>query len=101
MTDRPSDCRTRADDQDPQHVDAETQAELAYIGAERAGIQIDNRPGGHTLKVEEFSYTFGLDRAIYSIIRLKGRWLSKIFPPNTRVVVEEGDDYMTLRKETG
>jgi hypothetical protein len=52
------------------------------------------------LKVEEFSYTLGPARAIYSKIRLKGRWLSNIFPPNSRVVIEAGENYLTLRRES-
>ena len=85
---------------DWQDYNAELQDELTYIEAERAGVKIDNRPLEHTLKVEEFSRTAGPARAIYSMIRLKGRWLAKIFPPNTRVVVETGEDYMTLRKDS-
>jgi hypothetical protein len=91
---------TRAALHDWQHFDAERTAELDYIKAERAGIKIDNCPLGHSLKVEEFTYSFGPTGAIYSLIRLKGRWLSAIFPPNTRVVIEKGDNQVTLRKES-
>lgn len=66
--------------------------------AERGGMKADSRPVEHTLKVEQFSYAFGAEHPIHSLIRLKGRWLATIFPPNTRVVVEKGDDCLILRK---
>ena len=100
MKKRPSSAAARAELHDWQCLDAERKAELDYIKAERAGIKIDNRPLGHSLKVEEYSYSFGPTGAIYSLIRLKGRWLSAIFPPNTRVVIEKGDNQVTLRKES-
>jgi len=52
----------------------------------------------HALKVERFQYQFGLSHPMYSLIRLKGRWLAKIFPPNSRVVIEVGEGFVTIRK---
>ena len=100
MKKRRSSAAARAELHEWQGFDVERKAELDYIKAERAGVKKDNRPLGHTVKVEEFSYSFDTSRVVYSLIRLKGRWLSKIFPPNTRVVIEEGDNQVTLRKES-
>ena len=100
MTDRRHTARIRADLHDWQRLDAERKTELDYIKAERAGVKIDNRPLDYSLKVEEFSYSYGPARAVYSTIRLKGRWLSNIFPPNTRVVIEKGDNYVMLKRQS-
>ncbi len=53
----------------------------------------------HALKVEEYWYKFSLADPVYSLIRLKGRWLAKIFPTNSRVIIEEGEDCVTIRKQ--
>jgi len=59
-----------------------------------------DRPTEYTLKVEAFSFSFAPARPIYPLIYLKGKWLAKTVTPNSRVVIEEGINYIILRRQT-
>ncbi len=79
-------------------TELQVNGEKAYIAAERAGVRLDNGQPSHTIKVEEFSYSTRPNRRIHSRIRLQGRWLARIFPPNTRVSIEMGEGCVILRE---
>ena len=74
--------------------------EAGVTGSQPEGevVKPESREVKHALKVERFQYQFGLSHPMYSLIRLKGRWLAKIFHPNSRVVIEVGEGFVTIRK---
>jgi hypothetical protein len=99
MTDRYARISTGTSLPDEPQSNHDLEAGVIVSQAEREEGQAESRHVHHALKVEEFWYAFGPSRPIYSQIRLKGRWLAKIFPPNSRVVIEEGEGLVTIRKE--
>ena len=100
MTDRHNQNRTGTHLPDEPQSDHDLEAGVTVILVERADDKAESRRVHHALKVEEFWYAFGPSQPIYSLIRLKGRWLAKIFPPNSRVAIEVGEGFVTIRKES-